>query len=123
MKIGSKIRVSDNSGVCFIRVIKIMKSTPRAFAKIGSIIYGSILRTHERQKYPFTKGKITRVLAIRIARPFSRTTGERLKFQESVVATITRKKTPKGTRIFGPVPKELREYGFIRLICICPKVI
>lgn len=118
MKVGSVVKVSDNSGPCFIRVIKVFGSSSRGAAKIGSHIVGSVLNTHQRKKFNVHKGSLVRALCIRLADSASRRDGQRLRFQFSSVAIVTRTGLPKGTKVFGPIPKELREQGYIRLVSL-----
>jgi large subunit ribosomal protein L14 len=118
MQTGTVVKVADNSGPCFIRVIKILKSHPLATAKIGDHVVGSVLYTHQRMKFKVEKGSLVRAICIRIADSRKRTDGQRLKFQYSAVAIVTKNGIPRGTKIYGPVPKELREQGYIRLMSL-----
>jgi large subunit ribosomal protein L14 len=118
MTVGTVVRVADNSGACFIRVIKILRSSPLATAKIGNYLVGSVLRTHERKKFKVSKGSLVRALAIRIADAYLRSDGQQLKFQYPAVVIVTRNGLPRSTKIYGPVPKEIRELGYIRVVSL-----
>jgi len=118
MRPGTIARVADNSGPCFLRIIKILKSSPLASAKIGDYVVGSVLNIHQRKKFKVSKGSLVRAVCIRIANSIKRKDEQRLKFQIPSVVIVTRNGIPRGTKIYGPVPKELREQGFIRLISL-----
>jgi large subunit ribosomal protein L14 len=118
MKTGTVVRVADNSGPCFLRIIKVLKASPLGQAKIGSFIVGSVLYTHQRKKFKVEKGNIVRAICIRIADSSRRKDGQRLRFQYPAVVIASRNGIPRGTTIFGPIPKELRELGYIRLVSL-----
>lgn len=118
MRTSTVVKVADNSGPCYLRIIKILRSHPRATAKIGDHVVGSVLYTHQRMKFKVEKGSLVRGICIRVADYHKRADGQRLKFQYSAVAIITKNGIPRGTNIFGPVPKELREQGYIRLMSL-----
>jgi large subunit ribosomal protein L14 len=118
MKIGTVVKVADNSGPCFIRIIKIFGSSSEGSTKIGSQIVGSVLSTHGRKKFTVNKGSLVRGICIRLADSICRKDGQRLKFQYPSVIISTRNGLPRGTKIFGPIPKELREKGYIRLVSL-----
>lgn len=118
MRNGSVIKVADNSGPCFIRIIKIFGTGSLGSAKIGSHVVGSVLYTHQRKKFKVFKGSLVRAICIRLADSMKRKDGQRLRFQNSSVIIATRTGLPRGTKIFGPIPKELREKGYIRLVSL-----
>jgi large subunit ribosomal protein L14 len=118
MRPGTVVRVADNSGPCFLRIIKILKSSQLATAKIGDFVVGSVLRVHQRKKFKVSKGSLVRALCIRLGNSIKRKDGQCLRFQTSAVVIVTRNGIPRGTKIYGPVPRELREQGFIRLISL-----
>jgi large subunit ribosomal protein L14 len=118
MRPGTIVRVADNSGPCFLKIIKILRSSPLASAKIGDYVVGSVLHIHQRKKFKVSKGSMVRAVCIRIATAIKRKDGQYLKFQEPSVVIVTRNGMPRGTKIYGPVPKELREQGFIRLVSL-----
>jgi large subunit ribosomal protein L14 len=118
MKSGSVVRVADNSGPCFLRIIKLFRSSALGTARIGSQVVGSVLSVHQRKKFNVNKGSLVRAFCIRVADPVMRRDGQRLRFQYPSVVIATRNGLPRGTKIFGPVPKELREQGHIRLVSL-----
>jgi large subunit ribosomal protein L14 len=118
LKVGTVVKVADNSGPCFIRIIKIFASSSEGSAKIGSQLVGSVLRTHSRKKFTVNKGSLVRAICIRLADAISRKDGQRLRCQYPSVIISTRAGLPRGTKIFGPVPRELREKGYIRVVSL-----
>jgi large subunit ribosomal protein L14 len=118
MRTGTIVKVADNSGPCFLRIIKILRSHPLATAKVGDHVVGSVLYTHQRLKFKVGKGSLVRAICIRVADQHRRSDGQRLRFQHPSVVVITKNGVPRGTKIFGPLPKELREQGYIRLISL-----
>jgi large subunit ribosomal protein L14 len=118
MQTGTVVKVADNSGPCYLRIIKILKSTPKAVGKIGNHIVGSVLYVHQRKKFKVKKGSIVRGIYIRMTYPLIRKGGLRLKFQFPAVVIASRKGIPKGTLIYGPVAKEIRQMGYIRLVSL-----
>jgi len=118
MQSGTVVQVADNSGPCFIRIIKILRSHPQATAKIGDHVVGSVLYVHQRMKFKVEKGSLVRGICIRIADSHLRSDGQRLRFQYPAVAIVTKNGVPRGTKVYGPLPKELREQGHIRLMSL-----
>jgi large subunit ribosomal protein L14 len=118
MQTGSVVKVADNSGPCFLRVIKILRSHSLATAKIGDHVVGSVLYTHQRKKFKVEKGSLVRAICIRVSDSHRRADGQRLRFQNPSVVIVTKNGVPRGTKIYGPLPKELREQGYIRLVSL-----
>lgn len=118
MKISTIVKCADNSGPTFIRIIKILKSSAFADAKIGDHIVASVLSVHHRKKFKVNKGSLVRCIAIRVSQPIHRKPGNRLRFQYPAVIIAGRNGLPKGTAIYGPIPRELREQGYIRLVSL-----
>jgi len=118
MKPGTVVKVADNSGPCFLRIIKVLKSSSLATARTGNHVVGSVLQVHQRKKFKVNKGSLVRAVCIRVVEPIHRKEGQRLRFQYPAVVIASRNGFPKATAIFGPVPKELREQGYIRLISL-----
>lgn len=118
MQIGTVVKIADNSGPVFARIIKVLKKSSKSHTVIGDIIIGSVLRTHERKKFKVSKGSIVRGMVIRCAENHRRKDLTRLRFQYPAVIVITKSGLPRATKIYGPIPKELRERGFIRIVSL-----
>jgi large subunit ribosomal protein L14 len=118
MKTSTVVRVADNSGPCYVRIIKVLRTSPLGIAKIGHHMVASVLYVHDRPKFKVVKGSLVRAMCIRMADTLQRKEDHRLRFQYPAVAIVTRAGLPKGTTLFGPIPKELREKGYIRLVSL-----
>jgi large subunit ribosomal protein L14 len=118
MQISSIVKCADNSGPKFVRIIKILKSSAFATAKIGDHIVASVLSVQQRKKFKVNKGSLVHCICIRVSQPIHRKPGNRIRFQYPAVIIATRKGVPKGTAIYGPIPRELREQGYIRLVSL-----
>jgi large subunit ribosomal protein L14 len=118
MQIGTIVKIADNSGPMYLRVIKVLKKSSKSHPVIGDYIIGSVLRTHERKKFKVSKGSIVRALVIRCAENYRRKDLTRLRFQHPAAVIITKSGLPRATKIYGPIPKELRERGFIRIVSL-----
>ena len=118
MKVGSKVLVSDNSGVSLLKIIKILRKPANSSATIGDFVIGSAARINLRQKFKVKKGQICRALVIRTAEPVRTKDGRRIRFQYPAVVIVSRRGIPKGTKIHGPVSIRIREMGFIKVVSL-----
>lgn len=113
--------VADNSGARKIRCFKVLGSTGRRYASIGDVIICSV-----RDAIPHgavKKGDKVRAVIIRMRCPFRRKDGSTIRFDDNAVCLIDDKGEPKGTRVFGPVARELRERDYTKIISLAPEVI
>jgi len=117
---GSKLKVADNTGAKIIQCIKVLGGSRRRYARIGDIVVVSVKLAEPRKSVK--KGEIVKAVVVRQRSPFRRIDGSYLKFSENA-AVILEGKEPKGTRIFGPIPRELRERGFAKIISLAQDVI
>jgi len=118
MKVGSKVLVSDNSGVSRLKIIKILRKPANSFARIGDFVIGSAIRLNNRRKFKVKKGQICRALVIRTAEPVKTKDGRRIRFQYPAVVIVSKKGIPKATKIHGPVSIRIREMGFITVVSL-----
>jgi len=123
MQIGSIVKCADNSGPKFVRIIKILKASAFSAAKTGDHIIASVLSCQHRKKFKVHKGSLVYCICIRISQPIHRKPGNRIRFQYPAVIIVSRKKQkqqekPMGTAVYGPIPRELREQGYIRLVSL-----
>ena len=117
----SKLTVADNSGAREIRVIQVMGGTKRRYAALGDIITANV-----RDALPnaaIKKGDVVKAVVVRIRRDTQRPDGTVIRFDSNAAVIINNQKEPRGTRIFGPVPRELREGGFLRILSLAPEVV
>ena len=117
----TRLKVADNSGAREILTIKVLGGSKRKFASIGDVIVASV-----KQATPGGAVKIGDVVKAVIVRTKSgarRKDGSYIKFDENAAVIIRDDKTPRGTRIFGPVARELRDGGFMKIVSLAPEVL
>ena len=117
----TRLKVADNSGAKEILTIRVLGGTRRKFANIGDIIVASV-----KSATPgggVKKGEVVRAVIVRTKTGARRPDGSYIKFDENAAVIIKEDKTPRGTRIFGPVARELREKEFMRIVSLAPEVI
>ena len=117
----SRLKVADNSGAREILTIKVLGGTRRKYASIGDIITCTV-----KQATPggtVKKGEIVQAVIVRTKREVRRKDGSYIKFDDNAAVLIREDKSPRGTRIFGPVARELREAGYMKIVSLAPEVI
>ena len=115
------LNVADNSGAKRLMCFKVLGGTRRRYARIGDIIVASVKKAEPRRTVK--KHEIIKAVIVRQKSPFRRNDGSYIRFDENAAVIIDAKKEPIGTRIFGPVPRELKEKGFDKIINLAPEVI
>lgn len=115
----SKLKVADNTGAKIIQCIKVLGGSKRRYAGVGDIIVASVKEAEPRGMVK--KGEVVRAVIVRTKKALRREDGTYVRFSDNAVV-ILEGKEPKGTRIFGPVPRELRE-KFIKIISLAPEVL
>ena len=116
----SKLKVADNTGAKTIQCFKVLGGTRRRFARIGDIIVASVKTAEPRGMVK--KGEKVRAVIVRQRKEYRRPDGSYIRFDENA-AVIIEGKEPKGTRIFGPVAREIRERGYNKIISLAPEVL
>ena len=117
----TRLRVADNSGAREVLVIKVLGGTRRRYASIGDVFIGTV-----KDAIPgaaVKKGEVVRCVVVRVAKEKRRPDGSYIKFDENAAVLIKEDFTPRGTRIFGPVGRELRDKKFTRIISLAPEVL
>jgi large subunit ribosomal protein L14 len=117
----SDLQVADNSGARRIRCIMVKGGTRRRYARLGDIIKASVKEAIPNS--PVKKGEVVDAVVVRMRRDTIRPDGTVIRFDSNAAVLLTAQKEPRGTRIFGPVPRELREKGFLRIISLAPEVV
>ena len=117
----SKLKVADNSGARVVQCIKVLGGTRRRVAGVGDIIAVSVKSAIPNSKVK--KGDKARAVIIRTAHPVRRQDGSAVRFDENSAVLINNNKEPVGTRIFGPVARELRKKSFVKIISMAPEVL
>ena len=125
--LGSKVKVADNSGAKIAECIKVLGGSKRKVARVGDTIVVSIKEIRSsggaRSRSRVTKGSVQRAVVLRTRKEHRRKDGSSIKFDENAVAILNAQEQPMGTRIFGPVGRELRESGFMRIVSLAPEVL
>ena len=117
----TRLKVADNSGAKEVLCIRVLGGTGRRYARVGDIIVASV---KEALPTGNTKRKsVVKAVVVRTKKTIKRADGSTISFGDNAVVLIDDKKEPKGTRIFGPVPRELRDYGYSKIISLAPEVL
>ena len=117
----SRLRVADNTGAKELLCIRVLGGSKRRYAGIGDIIVCSV-----KDAIPggqVKKGEVVKAVIVRTKSPILRKDGSSVKFSSNAIVIIDDKKNPKGTRIFGPVARELREKEFTKILSLAPEVV
>jgi len=117
----TRLRVADNTGAKSIMCINVPGGTRKRYARVGDIIVASV-----KVAIPggsVRKGEVVRAVVVRTAKPYRRVDGSYIRFDENAAVILTDKNNPKGTRIFGPVARELREKNFMKILSLAPEVL
>lgn len=115
------LKVADNSGAKEIMCIKVLGGTNRRYANIGDVIVASVKKATPGGAVK--KGEVVKAVVVRTVNGVRRDDGTYIRFDENAAVIIKEDKTPKGTRIFGPVARELREKDFMKIISLAPEVL
>jgi large subunit ribosomal protein L14 len=113
--------VADNSGARKIRCIHVDGSTGRRYARLGDVITASVKEAIPNS--PVKKGEVVKAVIVRMKKGTQRPDGTVIRFDSNAAVLIDAKKEPRGTRIFGPVPRELRDKGYLRIVSLAPEVV
>ncbi len=117
----SVIKVADNSGAKLIRVFRVLGGSRKRYAHLGEIVIASVREVEPRK--PVKKKDIVKCLIIRTCNPIRRSDGSYVRFDENAVVLVDDKKQPRATRIFGPMPREIREKGFESIFSMAEEIV
>jgi len=117
----TRLRVADNTGAKEVLCINIPGGTGRRYAHVGDIIVVTVKQAIPRGAVK--KGDVIRAVVVRETKTFRRSNGAYVRFDENAVVMLDEKNNPKGSRIFGPVARELRDKSFTKIISLAPEVI
>ncbi|MGI6392901.1 MAG: 50S ribosomal protein L14 [Candidatus Izemoplasmatales bacterium] len=117
----TRLRIADNSGAREILTIKVLGGTSRKYANIGDIIVATVKAATPGGLVK--KGEIVKAVIVRTKRGLSRSDGSHIKFDDNAAVIIKEDKSPRGTRIFGPVARELRDAEFMKIVSLAPEVL
>ncbi|MGB6836626.1 MAG: 50S ribosomal protein L14 [Dehalococcoidia bacterium] len=117
----SRLRVADNSGARQIMCIEVLGGTRRRYARVGDVIVASV-----KQAQPgaaVKKGDVIHAVVVRTAQGHRRPDGSHIRFDENAAVVLSDRYNPRGTRVFGPVARELRERQFMKIVSLAPEVV
>ncbi|MCT4584177.1 50S ribosomal protein L14 [Peptostreptococcaceae bacterium AGR-M142] len=117
----TRLKVADNSGAKEILCIRVLGGTKRRYARVGDVIVATV-----KSATPggvVKKGKVVRAVVVRTKKELRRKDGSYIQFDENAAVLIKDDKSPMGTRIFGPVARELRDNNFMRIVSLAPEVL
>jgi len=117
----SRLVVADNTGAKEILCIRVKGGSTRRYASVGDIIVASVKQAAPNGSVK--KGDVVRAVVVRTAKEYGRSDGSYIKFDDNAAVIIDEAKNPKGTRIFGPVARELREKGFMKIVSLAPETL
>ena len=117
----SKLNVADNSGAKVLLCIKVLGGSKRRYARVGDVVVVSVKEAMPNSKVK--KGEVMRAVIVRTAKEIPRKDGSYIKFSDNSAVLINQQNEPIGTRIFGPVARELRAKNFMKIISLAPEVL
>lgn len=117
----SRLKVADNTGAKELMCIRVLGGTRKRYANIGDVIVASVKKTNPGSSVK--KGSVVRAVIVRSAHGLRRDDGTYIRFDENAAVIIKEDKNPQGTRIFGPVARELRENQFTKILSLAPEVL
>lgn len=117
----SRLRVADNSGARQVMCIKVVGGSRRRYGSVGDVIVASV--KHATPGGSVKKGDLVRAVVVRVAQPYRRNDGSYIRFDDNAAVILSDTQNPQGTRIFGPVARELRERNFMKIVSLAPEVL
>lgn len=117
----SRLRVADNTGAKELLVIRVLGSSNRKYAGIGDVVTATVKEASPNM--PVKKSEVVRAVVIRVSSTKKRPDGTSIRFDDNAAVIINKEGNPIGTRVFGPVARELREKGYMKIISLAPEVI
>jgi large subunit ribosomal protein L14 len=117
----SRMKVADNTGAKELLCIRVLGGSKRRYGHIGDVIIASVKQAAPNSAVK--KGDVVRAVIVRTTFPHGRADGSYIRFDDNAAVLIDQFKAPRGTRIFGPVARELRDRGFMRIVSLAPEVL
>ena len=117
----TRLKVADNTGAKELLCIRVLGGSVRRYAAVGDIIVATV-----KDATPggvVKKGDVVKAVVVRTVKQIRRPDGSYIRFDENAAVLVNEDKTPKGTRVFGPIPRELRDLGFAKIISLAPEVL
>jgi large subunit ribosomal protein L14 len=117
----TRLRCADNSGAKELMCIRVMDGSNKRYGYVGDIIMAAVKEAAPGA--PVKKGEVVRAVIVRTAKEYARPDGSFIKFDDNAAVLLNPQDNPRGTRIFGPVARELRERNFMKIISLAPEVL
>ena len=117
----TRLHVADNSGAKELGVIRVLGGTRARYARVGDIVTASVKDASPTGGVK--KKAVVKAVIVRTVQPIRRPDGSTIRFDENAAVLVNEDKTPRGTRVFGPIPRELRDLGFNKIISLAPEVL
>jgi large subunit ribosomal protein L14 len=121
IQLRTRLKVADNSGARVVECIQVSGGTGRRYARVGDIIVAAVKQVTPNGA--IKKGSVVKAVVVRTTNPIGRADGSFLRFDDNAVVLLTDQMSPRGTRIFGPVARELRERNFMKIVSLAPEVV
>jgi len=121
IQVQTRLRVADNTGAKEIMCIRVLGGSNRKYATVGDIIIAAV-----KQAAPggaVKKGEVVRAVVVRVAKEYGRADGSHIRFDDNAAVLLNPQNNPRGTRIFGPVARELRERQFMKIVSLAPETL
>ena len=117
----TRLKVADNTGAKEIMCIRVLSGSAKRYAEIWDVIKASVKQAAPNSQVK--KGEVVDAVIVRVAKEYARPDGSHIRFDENAAVIIVAGNNPRGTRIFGPVARELRERNFMKIISLAPEVL
>ena len=121
LQIYSRLKVADNTGAKEIMVIRVLGGSNRKYASVGDVVVASVKEATPTASVK--EGDVVRAVVVRTAFPVRRPDGTYVRFDDNAAVILTDRNNPRGTRIFGPVARELRDKNFTKIVSLAPEVL
>jgi large subunit ribosomal protein L14 len=117
----TRLRVADNSGARELLCIRVVGGSYRRYASVGDVITATVKSAQPGGQVK--KGEVVKAVVVRVAKEYRRPDGSNIRFDDNAAVLINPQNNPRGTRIFGPVARELRERNFMKIVSLAPEVL
>ena len=117
----TRLRCADNSGARELMCIRVVEGSNQRYGRVGDVIVASVKEATPGA--PVKKGEVVRAVIVRTAKEYGRSDGSYIRFDDNAAVLLNPQDNPRGTRIFGPVARELREKNFMKIISLAPEVL
>ena len=121
IQVESRLKVADNTGARELLVIKVLGGSRKHYAGVGDVVVATVKKAAPNSA--IKKGTIVKAVLVRTKKPYSREDGSSIRFDDNACVIVNEDRRPIGTRIFGPVARELRAEGFGRILSLAPEVL